>query len=421
MSAYKSAFLNVRAEGGFTPQVPEPDALAQLAKSQPVTAYIGFDCTAASLHIGSLLPIMMLHWLQQTGHRPIALMGGGTTRVGDPSGKDESRRILTDAMIEENLTGIRAVFSKFLKFEGQVFNGQAGNALMANNADWLNSLNYIDFLRDVGRHFSVNRMLSFDSVKMRLDRQQELSFLEFNYMILQAYDFVELNKRTGCVLQMGGSDQWGNIVNGIDLGRRMSNVQLFALTSPLITTSSGAKMGKTAAGAVWLNADLVSPYDYWQYWRNTEDGDVGRFLKLFTVLPLDEIGRLAALQGSEINEAKKVLATEATALVHGRAAADAAADTSRRTFEEGTHAENLPTVEIAAADMASLGVLAAFVRAGLVASNGEARRQIKGGGLKVNDATVTDEKMVLTSAALTPQGVIKLSLGKKRHVLLKPA
>jgi tyrosyl-tRNA synthetase len=419
MSGYKSDFLNVLAERGFIHQVSEPDALDQLAKSQAITAYIGFDCTAASLHIGSLLPIMMLHWLQQTGHRPIALMGGGTTRVGDPSGKDESRRILTDAMIEENLTGIRAVFSKFLKFEGQVFNGQAGNALMANNADWLNSLNYIDFLRDVGRHFSVNRMLSFDSVKMRLDRQQELSFLEFNYMILQAYDFVELNKRTGCVLQMGGSDQWGNIVNGIDLGRRMSNVQLFALTSPLITTGSGAKMGKTAAGAVWLNADLVSPYDYWQYWRNTEDGDVSRFLKLFTVLPLDEISRLAALQGSEINEAKKVLATEATALVHGRSAADAAADTSRRTFEEGTHAENLPTVEIATADMANLGVLAAFVRAGLVSSNGEARRQIKGGGLKVNDTTVTDEKMVLTTSVLTPEGVIKLSLGKKRHVLLK--
>jgi len=419
MSGYKSDFLNVLAERGFIHQVSEPDALDQLAKSQAITAYIGFDCTAASLHIGSLLPIMMLHWLQQTGHRPIALMGGGTTRVGDPSGKDESRRILTDAMIEENLTGIRAVFSKFLKFEGQVFNGQAGNALMANNADWLNSLNYIDFLRDVGRHFSVNRMLSFDSVKMRLDRQQELSFLEFNYMILQAYDFVELNKRTGCVLQMGGSDQWGNIVNGIDLGRRMANVQLFALTSPLITTGSGAKMGKTAAGAVWLNADLVSPYDYWQYWRNTEDGDVSRFLKLFTVLPLDEIGRLASLQGSEINEAKKVLATEATALVHGRSAADAAADTSRRTFEEGTHAENLPTVEIATADIANLGVLAAFVRAGLVSSNGEARRQIKGGGLKFNDTTVTVGKMVLTSAALTPEGVIKLSLGKKRHVLLK--
>ena len=415
MSGYKSDFLNVLAERGFIHQVSEPDALDQLAKSQSITAYIGFDCTAASLHVGSLLPIMMLHWLQQTGHRPIALMGGGTTRVGDPSGKDESRRILTDALIEENLKGIRAVFSRFLKFEGA-----GGNAVMANNADWLNTLNYIDFLRDVGRHFSVNRMLSFDSVKMRLDRQQELSFLEFNYMILQAYDFVELNQRTGCVLQMGGSDQWGNIVNGIDLGRRMSNVQLFALTSPLITTSSGAKMGKTAAGAVWLNADLVSPYNYWQYWRNTEDGDVGRFLKLFTVLPLDEIGRLSALHGAEMNEAKKVLATEATALVHGRAAADAAADTARRTFEEGTLAENLPTVEIATAELTSLGVLAAFVRAGLVSSNGEARRQIKGGGLKVNDTTVSDEKMVLTPATLTPEGVVKLSLGKKRHVLLKP-
>ena len=416
MRGYKSDFLNVLAERGFIHQVSEPDTLDQLAKSQAITAYIGFDCTAASLHVGSLLPIMMLHWLQQTGHQPIALMGGGTTRVGDPSGKDESRRILTDEMIGENLKGIRAIFDKFLKFEGS-----AGNALMANNADWLNSLNYIDFLRDVGRHFSVNRMLSFDSVKMRLDRQQELSFLEFNYMILQAYDFVELNKRTGCVLQMGGSDQWGNIVNGIDLGRRMSNVQLFALTSPLITTSSGAKMGKTAAGAVWLNADLVSPYDYWQYWRNTEDGDVARFLKLFTVLPLGEIGKLAALHGAELNEAKKVLATEATALVHGRAAADAAADTARRTFEEGTLSENLPTVEIAGAEMANLGVLAAFVRAGLVSSNGEARRQIKGGGLKVNDATVTDEKMILTAALLTPKGVIKLSLGKKRHVLIKPA
>ena len=415
MSAYKSDFLNVLAERGFIHQVSEPDALDQLAMSQPITAYIGFDCTAASLHIGSLLPIMMLHWLQETGHRPIALMGGGTTRVGDPSGKDESRRILTDEIINENLKGIRAIFSKFLKFDGS-----GGNAIMANNADWLNTLNYIDFLRDVGRHFSVNRMLSFDSVKMRLDRQQELSFLEFNYMILQAYDFVELNKRTGCVLQMGGSDQWGNIVNGIDLGRRMREVQLFALTAPLITTNSGAKMGKTAAGAVWLNADMVSPYDYWQFWRNTEDGDVARFLKLFTKLPLDEIARLAALQGSEINEAKKVLATEATALVHGRAAAEDASNTARKTFEEGTLAENLPTIEIASAEMANLGVLSAFVRAGLASSNGDARRQIKGGGLRVNDVAVTDEKMTLTAGNLTPEGVIKLSLGRKRHVLIKP-
>jgi tyrosyl-tRNA synthetase len=343
------------------------------------------------------------------------LMGGGTTRVGDPSGKDESRKILTDEDIARNLAGIRAIFSKFLKFG----DGPA-DAVIANNADWLNSLNYIDFLRDVGRHFSVNRMLAFDSVKLRLERQQELSFLEFNYMILQAYDFVELHKRHGCVLQMGGSDQWGNIVNGIELGRRMLGVQLFALTSPLITTSSGAKMGKTAAGAVWLNADLVSPYDYWQYWRNTEDGDVVRFLKLFTVLPLGEIARLAALQGQEINEAKKVLATEATALVHGRQAALAAAETARRTFEEGTLAENLPTVEIPRAELdRGLGVLGAFVRAGLVPSNSEARRQIKGGGLRVNDATVTDERMQLTVRDLTPQRVVKLSLGKKRHVLLK--
>jgi tyrosyl-tRNA synthetase len=416
MSAYKSDFLNVLASRGFVHQISEPEALDARARNSTITAYIGFDCTAPSLHVGSLLPIMMLYWMQQTGHRPIALMGGGTTRVGDPSGKDESRKILTDEIIEQNLKGIRSIFSKFLTFgEGP------GDALMANNADWLNSLNYVDFLRDVGRHFSVNRMLAFDSVKMRLERQQELSFLEFNYMILQAYDFVELNKRHACVLQMGGSDQWGNIVNGIDLGRRMRNVQLFALTSPLITTSSGAKMGKTAAGAIWLNPDLVSPYDYWQYWRNTEDGDVARFLKLFTVLPLDEIGRLAALKGQEINEAKKVLATEATALVHGRAAADAAAETARRTFEEGSLAESLPTIEIPRAELErGLGVLAAFVKASLVSSNGEARRQIKGGGIKINDVTVNDETMAITPAQLTPEGVVKLSLGKKRHVLLKP-
>src|SRR5471032_2750693 len=341
VTAYKSDFLRELAARGYIHQVSEPEILDARAKAGSITAYIGFDCTAPSLHVGSLLPIMMLYWMQQTGHKPIALMGGGTTRVGDPSGKDESRRILTDDMINDNLKGIRAIFSKFLKFESA-----GGNAVMANNADWLNKLNYIDFLRDVGRHFSVNRMLAFDSVKMRLERQQELSFLEFNYMVLQAYDFVELNKRHGCILQMGGSDQWGNIVSGIDLGRRMMNAQLFALTSPLITTSSGAKMGKTAAGAVWLDANLVSPYDYWQYWRNTEDGDVARFLKLFTILPLDEIARLGALQGEAINEAKKVLATEATALVHGRALAVEAGETSRKTFEEGTPAETLPTIEI---------------------------------------------------------------------------
>ncbi|MGA7786720.1 MAG: tyrosine--tRNA ligase [Xanthobacteraceae bacterium] len=416
MSTYKSDFLNVLAERGFIHQVSEPETLDALAHSSTITAYIGFDCTAPSLHVGSLLPIMLLYWLQQTGHRPIALMGGGTTRVGDPSGKDESRRLLNDQAINENLNRIRAIFTNFLKFDDA-----GGNALMANNADWLNTLNYIDFLRDIGRHFSINRMLAFDSVKLRLERQQELSFLEFNYMILQAYDFVELNRRHGCVLQMGGSDQWGNIVNGIDLGRRLHNAQLFALTSPLITTSSGAKMGKTAAGAVWLNADQVSPYEYWQYWRNTEDADVSRFLKLFTILPLDEIGRLATLKDAEINEAKKVLATEATALVHGRAAAEEAAETARKTFEEGALAENLPTVSSnALLQPPGLGVLGAFVLAKLVASNGEARRQIKNGGLKVNDVTVTDERMLLTAKDLTPEGVIKLSLGRKQHVLLKP-
>jgi len=410
MSAYKSDFLNVLAERGFIHQISEPEVLDARAKAGPISAYIGFDCTAASLHVGSLLPIMMLYWLQRTGHRAIALMGGGTTRVGDPSGKDESRRVLTDEVINENLKGIREIFSKFLKFEGA-----GGNAVMSNNADWLNKLNYIDFLRDVGRHFSVNRMLSFDSVKLRLDRQQELSFLEFNYMVLQAYDFVELYKRYDCVLQMGGSDQWGNIVNGIDLGRRMVNAQLFALTAPLITTSSGAKMGKTAAGAMWLNADLVSPYDYWQYWRNTEDGDVARFLKLFTVLHLNEIERLAALKGNEINQAKKVLATEATALVHGRDAADQAAETARKTFEEGAPAETLPTIEIEN----DVGILNAAVATGAVSSTSEARRQIKSGGIRLNGVVVVDEKTTLTSSNATAEGVHILSFGKKRHFQLK--
>src|ERR1700761_2066859 len=416
MSAYKSDFPNVLATRGFIHQVSEPEALDALARKSVVTAYIGFDCTAPSLHVGSLLPIMMLHWMQQTGHRPIALMGGGTTRVGDPSGKDESRRLLTDQVISDNLTSIRRIFSRFLRF-----GDGSSDALMANNADWLNTLNYIDFLRDIGRHFSINRMLSFDSVKLRLDRQQELSFLEFNYMILQAYDFVELHRRYGCVLQMGGSDQWGNIVNGIDLGRRLHNAQFFALTSPLITTSSGAKMGKTAAGAVWLNADQVSPYEYWQYWRNTEDADVERFLKLFTTLPLDEIGRLAALKDAEINEAKKVLATEATALVHGRAAADEAAATARTTFEEGGLGASLPTVDVSRAELqAGLGVLAAFVKAGLAASNGEVRRAIANNAIMVNDVRVTSDKAVIGEADITGEGVVKLSLGRKRHVRLKP-
>jgi tyrosyl-tRNA synthetase len=416
MSTYKSDFLNVLANRGFIHQVSEPEALDALAHSSTVTAYIGFDCTAASLHVGSLLPIMLLYWLQQTGHKPIALMGGGTTRVGDPSGKDESRRLLTNDDINENLKGIRAVFSRFLRFgEG------ANDAVMANNADWLNSLNYIDFLRDIGRHFSINRMLAFDSVKLRLERQQELSFLEFNYMILQAFDFVELYRRYGCVLQMGGSDQWGNIVNGIDLGRRVHNAQMFALTSPLITTSSGAKMGKTAAGAVWLNADLVSPYEYWQYWRNTEDADVTRFLKLFTIMPLDEIERLGALKGQDINEAKKILATAATALVHGEAAAEDAAQTARTTFEEGGLGASLPTVEVPREELrAGMGVLAAFVKAGLAASNGEVRRAIANNAIMVNDVRMTSDKAAIGEADVTADGVIKLSLGRKRHVLLKP-
>jgi tyrosyl-tRNA synthetase len=409
MSTYKSEFLQVLAARGFIHQVSEPEALDALAREKPITAYIGFDCTAASLHVGSLLPIMMLYWLQQTGHRPIALMGGGTTRVGDPSGKDESRRLLTDEIIDENLKGIRAIFSKFLQFENA-----GGNAVMANNADWLNTLNYIDFLRDVGRYFSINRMLAFDSVKLRLERQQELSFLEFNYMILQAYDFVELYRRYGCVLQLGGSDQWGNIVNGIDLGRRLHNAQLFALTAPLITTSSGAKMGKTAAGAVWLNAELLSPYKYWQYWRDTEDADVERFLKLFTVLPLDEIVRLAALRGQDINEAKKVLATEATALVHGRAAAEEAAATARTTFEEGGMGADLPISFVRVGD----SVLSASTSIGFSSSNAVARQFVKDGAVYLGDRKISDISYKLREEDFGPDGRVLLKVGNKKRGIL---
>jgi tyrosyl-tRNA synthetase len=413
MSAYKSDFLNVLASRGFIHQLSDAAGLDARAAQGAITAYVGFDATAPSLHIGNLLSIMMLRWLQKTGHRPIVLMGGGTSKIGDPSGKDTSRTLLTDDEINANIAKIRTVFARFLDF--------GADAITANNADWLDQLRYIPLLRDVGRHFTVNRMLTFDSVKLRLDREQPLTFLEFNYMILQAYDFVELYRRHRCILQMGGSDQWGNIVNGIELGRRLLDAELFALTTPLLTTASGVKMGKTESGAVWLNAEMMGPYDYWQFWRNSEDGDVAKLLKLFTELPLDEIDRLAAIEGHEINEAKKVLATEATALLHGRAAAQEAAETARRTFEEGLLSEKLPTVEIAQAELErGLGVLTAFVKAGLVASNGEARRQIKGGGLKVNDSPVTDEKLVLTGRDLTPQGVIKLSLGRKRHVLLRP-
>jgi tyrosyl-tRNA synthetase len=415
MSAYKSDFLRILAERGFIHQISDAEGLDAKAMAGPITAYVGFDATAPSLHIGNLLTIMMLRWLQKSGHHPIALMGGGTSKIGDPSGKDTTRTLLSDAQIESNIASIRNVFARFLDF------GAGAGAVMANNAEWLDQLHYIPFLRDVGRHFTINKMLTFDSVKLRLEREQPLTFLEFNYMILQAYDFVELYKRHGCVLQMGGSDQWGNIVNGIDLGRRLLNVQLFALTTPLLTTSSGSKMGKTETGAVWLNAEMMSPYDYWQFWRNCEDGDVARLLKLFTELPLEEIARLGGLKGQELNEAKKILATEATALLHGRAAAEQAAETARRTFEEGALAETLPTVEIASGKLdAVFSVLDAAVHVGLVSSKGEARRQIKGGGLKVNDVTVADEKMMLTPRDLTAEGVIKLSLGKKRHVLLRP-
>ncbi len=412
----QSDFLRVLTERGFIHQGSDFAGLDAKAKAGELIAYIGFDCTASSLHVGSLVQIMMLRWLQKTGGKPVPLMGGGTTRVGDPSGKDESRQLLSIEQIDANKACIKQVFSKFLTFgDGKT------DAVMPDNAEWLTKLNYIDFLRDVGRHFSVNRMLSMDSVAMRLDRDQELSFIEFNYMCLQAYDFVELYRRYGCIAQMGGSDQWGNIVTGIDLGRRMGTAQLYALTSPLLTTASGAKMGKTAAGAVWLNADRLSVFDYWQYWRNTEDADVGRFLKLFTEVPLNEITRLEALGGADINEAKKILATEATAMVHGRDAATGAAETARKTFEEGVISTSLPSVEIAASEFdAGIGALTAFVRAGLVASTGEARRQVKGGGLRINDVPLGDDRAVISRADLSIEGVVKLSLGRKKHILLKP-
>ena len=416
MSKLKSDLLQALAARGFIHQLTDEAGLDRLARSEVLTGYIGFDCTAPSLHVGHLVSIMMLRKLQQTGHRPIVLIGGGTTKVGDPSGKDEARKLLSDTEIAANIAGIEQVFTKLLSF-----GRGATDALMINNADWLDTLNYIDFLRDYGRHFSVNRMLTYESVKLRLEREQPLSFIEFNYMVLQAYDFVELYRRHGCRLQLGGSDQWGNIVGGIELGRRTEGAELFGLTSPLLTTASGAKMGKTAAGAVWLNPDMVSPYDYWQYWRNSEDGDVERFLKLFTELPLEEIARLAKLRGAELNEAKKILATEATALVHGRDAADRAAETARATFEQGEIAVSLPSFDIPRAELEKgWGVLTASTHAGFVASTGEARRQIKSGGIKVNDVAVTDERRKLTLADLTPEGVIKLSLGKKRHALIRP-
>ncbi|MGL3605711.1 tyrosine--tRNA ligase [Rhizobium sp. G187] len=418
MTKFKSDFLRILSERGFIHQMSDETGLDDLLAKESVTAYIGYDPTASSLHVGHLMQIMMLRWFQTTGHQPISLMGGGTGMVGDPSFKEEARKLMTIDMIEDNIASIKRCFANYLDYD----KGPKGGALMINNAEWLRPLNYLEFLRDVGRHFSVNRMLSFDSVKTRLDREQSLSFLEFNYMILQAYDFVELNQRYDCRLQMGGSDQWGNIINGIDLGHRMGTPQLYALTAPLLTTSSGAKMGKSASGAVWLNADLLPVYDFWQYWRNTEDADVVRFLKLFTLLPMDEIERLAALGGSEINEAKKILATEVTTLLHGREGAEQAAETARKTFEEGALADTLPTIEIASSELdAGIGLLALIVKAGLAASNGEARRHVQGGAVKINDVGVSDERMSVGSAEVTGDGVIKLSLGKKKHILVKPA
>ncbi|MGE4218531.1 MAG: tyrosine--tRNA ligase [Alphaproteobacteria bacterium] len=416
MTTPASDFLATATARGFVHQCTDPEGLTALTGKGPVTAYIGFDATADSLHVGSLVPIMLLRLLQRCGHKPVVLMGGGTTKIGDPSGRDEQRKLLTDDDIARNIAGIGKVFRQFLSFgDGPT------DAVMVNNADWLDGLAYIPFLRDYGRHFSVNRMLTFDSVKLRLEREQPLSFLEFNYMILQAYDFLELARRRSIRLQMGGSDQWGNIVAGIELARRVDGLELFGLTVPLMTTASGAKMGKTASGAVWLNADRLAPYDYWQFWRNTEDADVGRFLRLFTDLPLDEIARLAALEGAELNDAKKVLANEATALAHGRAAAEDAAETARRTFEGGGYGESLPQVEVPRGELdAGIPAFEMLRRAGLAASGGEARRLIKGGGGRLNDERIDDEMHSVSLADLNAEGVIKLSAGKKRHALVRP-
>ncbi|MBY0510351.1 MAG: tyrosine--tRNA ligase [Rhodospirillaceae bacterium] len=412
MASYRSELIQTLTSRGFLHQCTNLEALDAKAAAGPITGYIGFDATADSLHVGSLVQIMMLRWMQQTGHKPIALMGGGTTKIGDPSGRDESRALLDDATIASNIASIQKVFDRFLTFGD-------GGARMVNNADWLDGLQYIPFLREIGKHFTINRMLTMDSVKLRLEREQPLTFLEFNYMILQGYDFVELYKRHGVTLQLGGSDQWGNIVQGVDLGRRIVEAELFGFTCPLITTSSGAKMGKTAAGAIWLKAERLAPYDYYQFWRNTEDGDVARFLKLFTVLPLDDIARLEKLEGAEINEAKKVLALEATTLLHGADAAQDAAETARKTFEQGGIGGDLPTIDIPAAELkAGIATWKLFHRAGLAASGGEARRLVQGGGARLNDQKCEDENAVVTDAAVV-DGVIKLSAGKKRHAIVK--
>jgi tyrosyl-tRNA synthetase len=416
MSSPSSDFLAVAAERGFIHQCTDMEALDARLRAGPLTGYIGYDCTADSLHVGSLLGIMLLRLFQQTGNKPVVLMGGGTTKIGDPSGRDETRRLLSDEQIAQNMEGIKRVFAKFVDF-----GDGAGDAIMVNNADWLDELHYIPLLRDVGRHFSVNRMLTQDSVRLRLERDQPLSFLEFNYMILQAYDFRELARRYACELQMGGSDQWGNIVAGVDLARRTDTRGLFGLTTPLLATASGAKMGKSVSGAVWLNAERLRPFDYWQFWRNTEDADVGRFLRLFTELPIAEIARLEKLKDAEINEAKKVLATEATALAHGRAAAEAAAETAREVFEAGGAGEELPQVTVPR-DVLERGMPAfeLFVRAGLASSNGEARRLIKGGGARLNDAVVPGETHPVSVGDLDAEGRIKLSAGRKRHALVRP-
>jgi tyrosyl-tRNA synthetase len=416
MTQLRSDFLRTLEARGFIHQGTDLEGLDALASKGPISAYIGFDATADSLHVGSLVQIMMLRWLQKTGHRPIVLMGGGTTRIGDPSFRDESRPLLDDAQIARNIAGIQRVFSRFL-----TFGSGPTDALMTNNADWLDRLEYIPFLRDVGRHFTINRMLTFDSVRLRLDREQPLTFLEFNYMILQAYDFLELSKREGVRLQMGGSDQWGNIVNGVELTRRVTGTELYGLTSPLITTASGAKMGKTASGAVWLNPERCSPYDYWQFWRNTDDKDVGRFLRLFTELPLDEIARLEALGGAEINESKKILATEATTLAHGAEAAREAAETARRAFEEGAAAEGLPSIDVPRSDLErGIPAFQLLRMSGLVASNGEARRLVQQGGARLNDQRLDDPEYAVSVADVTDEGVVKLSAGKKRHALVRP-
>jgi tyrosyl-tRNA synthetase len=412
-AALKSQFLRDAVARGQFHQCTDLEGLDKAAEAG-VTGYIGFDMTAPSLHVGNLTQIMYLRRLQQAGGKPIVLLGGGTTRVGDPSGKEEMRQLLTEDQIVKNTASIRGTFEKFLTFG----NGKS-DAILVDNSEWLLKLNYLDFLRTVGRHMSVNRMLTMDSVKLRLEREQPMSFIEFNYMILQAYDFVELKRRYNCDLQMGGSDQWGNIVNGVELGRRMESFNLFGLTQPLITTASGAKMGKTAQGAVWLNADMVNPFDYWQYWRNSEDADVGRFLKIFTDLPIDEIARLEALQGAEINDAKKKLATEATALLHGRDEANKAEEAARATFEEGARSDNLPTFTVTHDELAQgLRATVAAVRAGLAASNGEAKRHISAGALRVNDKAVADENATFSAADLI-DGAIKLSVGKKNHALLR--